>query len=107
MKAESLVRLPSSTIRVLKEAVVRFFGPEARLYLFGSRVDLSKRGGDIDLLVINSLDPRASFRAKINALARMMSELGEQRIDLVSWNPEEEEEKPLVVREALEHGVPL
>jgi predicted nucleotidyltransferase len=60
------------------------FGPGARLFLFGSRVDDSKRGGDIDLCVETPTTPwpelvglRLSFET---ALAKV---LGERKIDVV------------------------
>ncbi len=37
-----------STIRT---AVAETFGEDANIWLFGSRVDDNKRGGDIDLLI--------------------------------------------------------
>lgn len=57
------------------------FGDGAEVWLFGSRVDNERRGGDIDLYVETDQDEilraRATFKA---ALAR---KLGEQRIDLI------------------------
>jgi predicted nucleotidyltransferase len=46
------VRLSDSEKKVILTAVRRF-DPRARIFLFGSRTDDAKRGGDIDLLVIS------------------------------------------------------
>ena len=60
------------------------FGADARVWLFGSRVDDAKRGGDIDLLVQTAQTrPEALARASTDLLARLYRELGEQKIDLV------------------------
>ena len=36
---------------VIRTAVAETFGETANIWLFGSRVDDNKRGGDIDLLI--------------------------------------------------------
>jgi predicted nucleotidyltransferase len=48
------MRLSAIEIRHIKEVIHRA-DREAHIYLFGSRVDDQKRGGDIDLLVISSI----------------------------------------------------
>ncbi|POQ98421.1 hypothetical protein AU468_13610 [Alkalispirochaeta sphaeroplastigenens] len=93
-------------ITVIKESVVRYFGSRVRVLLFGSRVDIHKKGGDIDLLVLTSLEKNELFKARIATLARIHSILGEQKIDIIPWNPAIGE-APLVVQEALEKGVEL
>lgn len=45
------MRLSEKEIRLIKHTVKNVFG-EAVIYLFGSRLDDSKRGGDIDLYVV-------------------------------------------------------
>ena len=46
------MRLKDFEIRAIKEAV-RSMDSKAKVYLFGSRVDDTKKGGDIDLLIIS------------------------------------------------------
>ena len=53
---------------------------EAAVYLFGSRVDDSRRGGDIDLLVLSR---RIGLRERLRLLMKLEDRLGAQRIDLV------------------------
>ena len=50
------MRLTVNEITLLKEKLA-LLSREAKLYLFGSRVDDSKRGGDIDLLVVSFTNP--------------------------------------------------
>jgi len=45
------LRLSSKEINLIKNKVSIIFG-EAIIYLFGSRIDDSKQGGDIDLYII-------------------------------------------------------
>ncbi len=46
------MRLGDDQIQVLKSKLNEL-SSSAKLYLFGSRVDDTKKGGDIDLLVLN------------------------------------------------------
>lgn len=54
--------------------------PEAAVYLFGSRVDAARRGGDIDLLVLSR---QIGLRERLRLLMKLEDRLGAQRIDLV------------------------
>jgi predicted nucleotidyltransferase len=56
--------------------------PQADVYLFGSRVDDSARGGDIDLLVLSR---RIDLMAKLDILGDLHRRLGERKIDLVVY----------------------
>ena len=47
------MRLSQNEVTLLKEKLA-VLSKEAKLYLFGSRVDDSKKGGDIDLLVVST-----------------------------------------------------
>lgn len=61
-------------------AAVKALDPEARVWLFGSRVDDAQRGGDIDLAVLSG---RIGREAKTLIRRRILDALGEQRLDLV------------------------
>lgn len=74
-----------------------------RVFLFGSRVDDNKRGGDIDLL----LRPRHSdqmLTRKLHLLRLLERQLGERRIDIVIETPDDA--RP-IIRIAHETGVRL
>jgi len=73
------MRLSQQEINVLKDSLYKL-SKEAKLYLFGSRVDDSKRGGDIDLLVVsNTLNKRKLRELKFN----FFDNFGEQKIDII------------------------
>ena len=54
--------------------------PDAQIFLFGSRVDDDKRGGDIDLLVISD---KIDFSTKLKILIKIYDLIGEQKIDII------------------------
>jgi predicted nucleotidyltransferase len=45
------MRLTSYQETIIKKLTAEIFGSDARLMLFGSRVDDTKKGGDIDLYI--------------------------------------------------------
>ena len=97
------MRLRDYEISVIKNAVSNCFGPKAKVSLFGSRVNNSKKGGDIDLLVEADIITSDIYINKIRVLTEIQMKLGEQKIDLiVTENPEEDSR--LVVKEALRTG---
>jgi len=75
----SEMRLSNKEISVIKKAVTGI-DPLARIFLFGSRTDDSKKGGDIDLLIMSDFLGRAEKR-KIKF--RLWDTLGEQKIDML------------------------
>jgi predicted nucleotidyltransferase len=91
------------------EAIVqlarRQFGVDAKVWLFGSRVDDARRGGDIDLLVeLPALPPDLAWQAALLEAALQMR-LGDQKIDVVLTGPENAAQ-PIVI-EAKQTGVRL
>jgi len=77
------MRLSAREVAVIRSLARRHFGEDANVYLFGSRVDDSKRGGDIDLYVDvpRVMDDKA--RAVLEFNADLQVSLGEQRIDVI------------------------
>jgi len=75
------MRLTEHQRSVLKKNFQDIFG-DGKIYLFGSRIDDSKKGGDIDLYI--STNKRDSLvEKKIDFLANVKREIGEQKIDVV------------------------
>lgn len=78
------MRLTPSQISSIKQVAAEVMGDQARVFLFGSRADDTRRGGDIDLYVAAPvLSPEAQFQAKLKFLVKLKRHIGEQRIDLV------------------------
>lgn len=78
------MRLTDFERRSISE-VVHSYLPDARVLLFGSRVDDTKRGGDIDLLVLTAGEPDWQLKWQISE--DLQQRIGEQKIDLVIEDP--------------------
>jgi len=72
------MRLKSKEVSLIKQVIGNIFD-DATVYLFGSRLDDTKQGGDIDLFVIAK---NATFSNKIKALAKLQREL-HKPVDIV------------------------
>ena len=76
------MRLNSFQTKAILEGVFKFCGPKAKVWLFGSRVDDSKKGGDIDLYI--EVDENISLLdVKLKLLGFLHMKLGEQKIDIL------------------------
>lgn len=77
------MRLTEDDRRRIVQLTAEVVGSDARVLLFGSRVDDARRGGDIDLLVTlpRPVDRPALLAAELGA--RLERALGERRIDIV------------------------
>jgi len=60
--------------------VIRSRDPDARVVLFGSRVDDGARGGDLDLLVLSD---RLGFRDIWPIRRDILDRIGWQKLDLI------------------------
>ena len=102
------MRLTDEQVKIIKTAVINNFGGEAKVRLFGSRVDDTKRGGDIDLFIDADLPADQMFLRKINTLTELQLKLGERKIDIITFNSNNAgNTRPLIVQEALSNGVEL
>ena len=57
--------------------------PEARVWLFGSRIDDNKKGGDIDIAVLSKKMDNDVMQ-KIHIRRSICDKIGEQKIDIVT-----------------------
>ncbi len=73
------MRLNAGQVRLINEHIHRYFGPGSRVWLFGSRVDDGKRGGDVDLYV-EAEDP--DFDSELKCRIALEEEL-DLHVDLV------------------------
>lgn len=77
------MRLTEAQRQSIKSAVAAVIGEESRVWLFGSRVDDARRGGDIDLLI----ETDRVVASRISVLCRIEGalavRLGNRKIDLL------------------------
>jgi predicted nucleotidyltransferase len=91
------MRVSSREIAAIKELAKECFGPEAVVYLFGSRVDDGKRGGDIDLYIeTDECDAARVLDAKYDFLAKLKRRIGDQRVDVVVSFPARQQIPPII-----------
>jgi len=72
------------------------------IFLFGSRADDTKKGGDIDLY-IDTQDSNDLFEKKLHLLSDIKAKLGDQKIDIVIVKDQER----VIEKEALQKGIKL
>ncbi len=78
------MRLSEEYRTTIKEVLRKHFGEGSKFYLFGSRVDDTKRGGDIDLYIETDFeDFDRAWKAKGKSWVEMQDRLGEQKIDIL------------------------
>ena len=74
------MRLSSKEKSIIKEQITMLFG-EADVYLFGSRVDDAKKGGDIDLYIIPQISDKL-FKKKMK-IKVMLEDALDKPVDIV------------------------
>jgi predicted nucleotidyltransferase len=77
------MRLTDQQIETIRNIGQDVFGEGVRIFLFGSRVNDEKRGGDIDLFIESENSESMNIKNKIMYLAKLKLALGDQKIDLV------------------------
>ena len=101
------MRLDATQIHAIKTATHAVLGEGAQVSLFGSRVDDTRRGGDIDLYITGThLSMDAQLDAKLDLLVKLKQSLGEQRIDIV-FGPAAGQEPLPIQRMAAQSALPL
>ncbi|MGH2575958.1 MAG: nucleotidyltransferase domain-containing protein [Ignavibacteria bacterium] len=93
------MRLKENELSAIKKTISGF-DPKAKIFLFGSRTDDEKKGGDIDVLILSE---KINLGDKIKILKTLNNSIGEQKIDIVIAK---DDSKPFI-KLALEKGVEL
>ena len=76
------MRISDEQIKQLKKNILSVL-PNAAIYLFGSRVDDNKKGGDVDVMVL--ADRELGWKEKSLIKYEYFEKFGEQKIDIVSF----------------------
>lgn len=84
------VRLTEAEVEAIRDVMQHHVAPlgTSRLWLFGSRVDSSKRGGDIDLYLEVDADVPDALALVRDLRLALFSRIGEQRIDIIVRAPD-------------------
>lgn len=93
------MRITKKEHNAIKNVII-FYDPAAKIYLFGSRADDQKKGGDIDLLILSEV---ISEKDRRNIKLEILDRIGEQKLDLVIAK---DLNKPFT-RIAYNNGIPL
>ena len=79
------MRLSKKQIETIKSGAAEVFGEAAQVFLFGSRVNDTQRGGDIDLYVeLPEMTEEHKRALESRFWIRLQRTLGEQKIDVVT-----------------------
>lgn len=96
------MRLTNDEIKAIKDTFCEVF-EDGDIYLFGSRVDDSKKGGDIDLYISPANELDDLHQKKIDFLVKLDFAIGEQKIDVII----SKDKARLIEQEALRTGVKI
>lgn len=81
------MRISHEQIDFLKKEIISAL-PDAVVYLFGSRTDDSKKGGDIDIMILS--DRKIRWKEKAMIRWHYFEKFGEQKLDIISSTFKEE-----------------
>ena len=76
------MRLSKRIQNIIKKAVFENFG-DVKVYLFGSRVDDTKKAGDIDIAIDTQIDKEEFRKKKIQFFVSLLRVDFDLKIDLV------------------------
>ena len=75
--------------------------PDAKVWLFGSRVDDNKKGGDIDIAILSD-EINKDLIKKIKIKQQICDMIGDQKIDIVTSSDGQEAIFKLAMSEGIE-----
>lgn len=99
------MRLTSAQIQAIRHLTSELAGPGVQVRVFGSRLDDSARGGDVDLLIDSDKPVGTPALLASRIAARLSRTMGGRKVDVVIRAPNLSETP--VHRIALEQGVLL
>lgn len=84
MICKKTVRLSIHDQVALEITFKKYFSKEDKLWVFGSRADLNKKGGDLDLYIETKEENiEEAAKRKSHFISKLEHEVGEQKIDVV------------------------
>jgi len=94
------MRITEQEKKVIIDAVANV-DPNAKVWLFGSRADDNKKGGDIDIAIFSEKIDKDVMQ-KIQVRRLICDKIGEQKIDIVTTNSGKEAIFRLAVAEGIQ-----
>lgn len=83
-----VLRLTTRQRHIIRQCAEEIFGKDISIQLFGSRLNDSLRGGDIDLLIESQAIIPNKLEKTLRLTARLQIHLGDQPIDVLVIDPE-------------------
>lgn len=83
------MRLQKRIIDKINYAVQNSFG-NVNVYLFGSRVDDTKKGGDIDIAIESNLSREDFRKTKVKLISYLIISGFDFKIDIVNYNTKDD-----------------
>ncbi len=80
------MRLSQFQTETVNKLAKKYFGEDTTVFLFGSRTEDNRKGGDIDLFIRNGNEKELTIEAKIRFLAELKTQIGDRKIDVVFDN---------------------
>lgn len=81
------MRLDAISIATIKREVAETIGTDARVRLFGSRLDDTRKGGDVDLLVELDRPVENAIMTACRLEARLIRALDGRKVDVILAAP--------------------
>ncbi len=79
------MRLSDRIQKLIVDGIRKSFG-DTEIYLFGSRTDESKKGGDIDIALVLDINKNEFRQKKIQFKKYLFQKGYDLKIDLLQWN---------------------
>lgn len=81
------MRLKSTELDIIHQCVVDLFSEEVDVWLFGSKVDDSARGGDIDIMIDSSSEVVSPALQSARLSASISRKMAGRKVDVVIAAP--------------------
>ena len=78
------MRLKQKLVQSIKNSIYASFG-FVDIYLYGSRTDDNKRGGDIDIAIDAEISKKEFRKSKVRFIMEMMKQNLDLKVDLVKY----------------------
>lgn len=75
------MRLTPTEVAAISQVAAQLLDPSVKVYLFGSRADDERKGGDIDLLIMS--EATVSRKIQRDFIILLQRHLGERKFDVV------------------------